>query len=252
MGTAIAKALKQNFEPLSRLAVSERDPAKHEKFAALEIDVTDSNAEACRDADVVILAVKPQDFGAVEIGGKLKGDALVVSIMAGVEIEKIREILDGHSYIARVMPNLPALVSEGISGFYAPDLEPEQKKIVCEILKTFGDAVEVENEDDMDKITALSGSGPAYVFYFIETLRDAGVGLGLEKDAAEKLALKTVLGSAKFAEIDIASLEELRGRVTSKGGTTEKALQVLEKHGLKEIMREAVEAAYKRAKELSD
>ena len=246
MGTAIAKALNEKF----KVIVSERDPLKHAKFSELEIDVTDSNIRACEDADVVILAVKPQDFADLDVGGHLKGDAVVVSIMAGVGIEKIREVLGGHKFIARVMPNLPALISEGISGFYAPDLDPAQKSLVCDILRTFGEEVEVENEDDINKITAISGSGPAYVFYFIKALSDAGVSLGLKPAVAHKLALKTALGASKYASFD--TLEGLIKRVASKGGTTEKALQVFDNRDLANIVEQAAEAAYKRAKELSN
>lgn len=250
MGGAIAKALKQNFNELSSLVVSDRDPAKHAAFSELEVDVTDSNADAVTDSDVVILAVKPQQIGDLEIAGKLKGDAIVISIMAGVPIEKIREILDGHSYIARVMPNLPALISEGMSGFYAPDLTGEQKSVVVGILKSFGDEIELKSEDEIDKITAISGSGPAYVFYFLEAMTDAGVELGFGEETAKKLALKTLLGSGKYAKVASESFSELREKVTSKGGATEKALQVLNNYGFKKSLVEAINSAYKKAKEL--
>lgn len=248
MGTLIAKALNEKF----RVTVSERDPLKHAKFSELEIDVTDSNIHACEDADVVILAVKPQDFSALDICGHLQGDAVVISIMAGVGIDKIRDVLGGHKFIARVMPNLPAFISEGISGFCAPDLNTDQKVLVHDILSALGEVVEVENEDDIDKVTAISGSGPAYVFYFIKALSDAGTGLGLPFETAHKLALKTVFGASKYAFLDTSSLEDLIKRVASKGGTTEKALQVFDDRAFTKIIDEAAKAAYKRAKELSD
>lgn len=250
MGSAIAKALKEKL-PCS-LCVSEHDVSKHKFFNEIEVDVTDSNIDVCKDSDVVILAVKPQDFASIGIAGKLKGDAIIISIMAGVKVAVVRKILDGHKYIARVMPNLPALISEGISGFYAPFLNAGQKKIVVSVLKTLGDVVEVSDEDDINKITAISGSGPAYIFYFIKALRDSGVALGLSSEISYKLALKTALGASKYAALDTASLDELVKRVASKGGTTEKALQVFDNHDFAGIIDQVVKAAYKRAKELSN
>ena len=251
MGTAIASGLKRSFDALSSLTVCERNVDRHESLRSLEIDVTESNTNACKDADVVLLAVKPQDFESLNIADDLKEDAIVISIMAGVSMRKIRTVLNDHGPIVRVMPNLPALIGKGVSGFFASNLSPDQKQTVESILKTLGLAVEVKEEDDIDKITALSGSGPAYVFYFLESLRDAAVDLGLDKQTAENLALETLLGSAEYFKNGTSSLEELRERVTSKGGTTEKALQVLHNCGFKESLAQATKAAYERAKELS-
>ena len=250
MGTAIASGLKRGFDALSSLIISEKNTDRHAELRELEIDVTDSNVEACKDADVILLAVKPQDFEALDVGN-LKKDAIVISIMAGVSMRKIRTALADHELVVRVMPNLPALIGKGVSGFFAPSLNDSQKQIIKAILTTLGSAVEVETEDDIDKVTALSGSGPAYIFYFLESLRDAGTDLGLDKDTAEKLALETMLGSAEYFKNGTASLEELRDRVTSKGGTTEKALQVLHNCGFKKSLAQAVKVAYERAKELS-
>jgi pyrroline-5-carboxylate reductase len=195
--------------------------------------------------DVALLAVKPQDI--LEVMPQVESK-LVISIAAGVSLEKLQA--GSEVPVVRVMPNTPALVGQGASGWVASsDTTDEQKDLIKKMLESFGVAIEVKNDDEIDAVTALSGSGPAYVFHFLESLIAGAKELGLNEEDAKKLAVQTVLGSAELAknETDIA---QLRKNVTSKGGTTEKALSALREGGFESLINKAMQAAYARAKEL--
>jgi pyrroline-5-carboxylate reductase len=210
------------------------------------------NPIAVAGADVVVLSVKPQVFPSVwpEIETALKSDALVISIMAGVPSKKIA---GGKPIrVVRVMPNTPSLVGEGASGISAgafangPDLQIAEK-----LMGAVGKTVIVK-EDEIDAVTALSGSGPAYVFYLLEGMLAAADQMGLEKGASRELALATVIGAAKLMEETGEDADELRRKVTSKGGTTEAALNTMEEHGVKDSVVAALLAAQTRSKELAN
>jgi pyrroline-5-carboxylate reductase len=176
---------------------------------------------------------------------------LVISIAAGITIEALSRWLEGHGRIVRCMPNTPALVGAGITALYAaPGVAEQDRKKAETILRAAGEAVWVPEERLLDAVTAVSGSGPAYVFWFIEQLAAAAVELGIAEPEAKKLALHTVLGSAKLAAGSAESPEILRKNVTSKGGTTEAALNVFAQEQLAERLRRAVKAASDRAAEL--
>jgi pyrroline-5-carboxylate reductase len=255
MGQAIARALKEKFEVnAAEIMVSDIDPKKLEDLRELEIDITDKNIKAVDNANVVILAVKPQHLDELlkEIKPHLKENQILLSIAAGVKISKIKDLTDNKN-IVRVMPNLPAQIGEGASVWTAsPDMDIEEKDVIKDILKCFGKEFEVENEDQIDIATALSGSGPAYVFYFMECLANGAAFLGMPEGLAVNLAKQTLLGASKFADISSDTLEELRKKVTSKGGTTEAALKYLDQHDFKKILTYAVKSAYDRAKELGE
>jgi pyrroline-5-carboxylate reductase len=212
------------------------------------------NAAAVEDADVVVLAVKPQrlDHVLADLRGSVKSTALVVSIVAGATIEKIAVGLD-HDVIVRSMPNTPAQIGEGITVWTAAEaVSGAQKETAREILTAFGDEIFLDEERFLDMATALSGTGPAYVFLFMEAMVDAGVHLGFSRRVAEVLVAKTVRGSVDFYSKpdDSTHLARLRNQVTSPGGTSAAALYYLEKAGFRTAISRAIWAAYERSREL--
>ena len=211
-----------------------------------------SNAEAAQGAHVVVLSVKPQVLPAVlrELGGRLRADQLVVSIVAGAPLAVLREGLD-HATIVRAMPNTPAQIGMGITAWCAATgVERDQRDRAKAILGALGEEIEVEEEGMVDMATALSGTGPTYVFLLMEALVDAGVHLGFSRRVAEELVLRTVEGSAAFARTSGRHLAELRNMVTSPGGTSAAAIYELEKGTMRTVLSRAVYAAFVRTREL--
>jgi pyrroline-5-carboxylate reductase len=202
----------------------------------------------------VVLAVKPQQMReAARALAPLLRSQLVITIAAGIRVKDLSRWLGGYERIVRVMPNTPALALAGISGLYAhPAVSAGERAAAQRVLGAVGTTVWLEREEDLDAMTAVSGSGPAYVFYFMEALELAARELGLGADAARKLALETFAGSAKLAAQAGEPLEALRGRVTSRGGTTERALGSMEADRVKEAIVRAVRAAAERSRELGD
>lgn len=212
------------------------------------------NAAAARQADVVVLSVKPQRLEKVLEGmhGELQPHALVLSIVAGARIEKIQTGL-GHELVVRSMPNTPAQIGEGITVWTAaPGVSDSQREITRGILGAMGQDVFVEEETYLDMATALSGTGPAYVFLFMEAMVDAGVHLGFPRRIAEQLVAQTVRGSVDYytQNDDPLHLARLRNQVTSPGGTSAAALYYLEKAGFRTALSRAIWAAYERSREL--
>jgi pyrroline-5-carboxylate reductase len=218
----------------------------------LGIKVTSDNRAVCDFAEVIILAVKPQILDSVveEIAKKLGKLKLLVSVAAGVSLARIEGHLAQGARVVRVMPNIPCVVGAGASG-YAGGAHATAKDLenVGLILNSFGVALSVE-EKYLDAVTGLSGSGPAYVFLFIESLADGGVQVGLSRDVALKLALQTVYGSARMALESTKHLAELKDEVTSPGGTTIAGLYALEQKGFRGAVMEAVASATRRSQEL--
>jgi pyrroline-5-carboxylate reductase len=212
--------------------------------------VTD-NSSAVHEADVVLLSVKPQRLSEVMKGLKgIRSDALIVSIIAGATIKKISSGLK-HKAIVRSMPNTPGQIGEGITVWAASrEVTEEQQVMTRSILGALGEEVFVEDESYLDMATALSGSGPAYVFLFTEALIDAGVHMGFPRRIAEQLVLQTIKGSASFYEGASRHPATLRNQVTSPGGTSAEALYYLEKAGFRTAISRAVWAAYQRSLEL--
>jgi len=212
------------------------------------------NVAAVNQADVVVLSVKPQQLDKVlaELRTLIKPSALVHSTVAGAPIEKIAEGL-AHSCVVRSMPNTPAQIGEGITVWTAmPSVSAEQKEMARQILFALGDEIFVEEETYLDYATALSGTGPAYVFLFMEAMVDAGVHLGFPRRIAEQLVAKTVRGSVDYywGREDPLHLASLKNQVTSPGGTTAYALYYLEKAGFRTAISRAIWAAYERSREL--
>lgn len=257
MGSAIVQAVlrqtPRRFETVNVFDLNTEKRAILEEKGALALaSLEDLGID---DESVVLVAVKPQDLTPVlqALRPQWKPRALLISIAAGVPLRRLQEE-SGHSAVVRVMPNTPAMIGAGASGWFAAEVvTADHKQAVEDLLQSFGIAFEVSSEDELDKLTALSGSGPAYVFYFLEALVQGGVSLGLSSEMSHALAIQTVVGSAALAQKeshDEMSLQTLRANVTSKGGTTERAIATLDQHELKKTISEAMHAAYRRAKEL--
>ncbi len=218
------------------------------------LDCSDNNHEALDGADLVVLSVKPQNLGDVmaNLRGYTGSEQTLVSIVAGAKLDTLIQGLDQPA-VVRVMPNTPAQIRAGMSVWTASPSVPEDKKEATrEILSTLGEETYVEDEKLIDMATALSASGPAYVFLFIESLIDAGVYLGMTRDMARRLVLQTVLGSTRLVKESEKHPAELKDMVTSPGGTTAEALLALEKGGFRESILKAVIAAYERSKVLGE
>jgi pyrroline-5-carboxylate reductase len=262
MGAAMIGGLTRSGVPAQNIRVVEISEEGRSRLQATGVHVFgEASPEAVQGADVVVLAVKPQQLQAVaiDLGHKLAAGQIVLSIAAGIRLTDLARWLDNEAAniaMVRAMPNTPALVGAGVTGLYsfppATLLSPVQRGNVEQIIDAVGSFVWVNSEEEMDAVTAISGSGPAYVFYFIEALQQAGVELGLPEATARQLALETFLGAAKLAHESSESAATLRARVTSKNGTTERALLSMEANRVKQHIIEAAKAAALRSKELGD
>lgn len=224
----------------------------HQRFG---INITQNNLEAVQQADIVVLAVKPQvlAIAANAIAPAVQErNPLVISIAAGISLQCLQQWLGNAVSIVRCMPNMPALVGCGATGMYADSAVPQmQRQQAQTLMEAVGIAVWLEEEAWLDIVTALSGSGPAYFFLMMEALVDAAVSLGLPAELAQVLAVHTALGSARMAEQNKARLPLLRQQVTSPGGTTEQALNVLESGGIRQLLAAALNAAKQKSAELT-
>jgi len=210
--------------------------------------------DALAQADLVVIAVKPQQMReAVAPLARLLCDALVISVAAGIRARDLSRWLGGHRRIVRAMPNTPALIGKGVTGLAAlADTSEADRAIADRVLGAVGPTVWVDDERLLDAVTAVSGSGPAYVFLFMEAMQDAAVALGLDARQARELTLHTVAGAAQLALQAEEPPATLRERVTSKGGTTAAALTVMEAGGLRKLVAAAIEAAQHRSVEMGD
>jgi len=257
-GGTMAEALIRGLlgkELATRQQIAASDPLDERRTHLSEqlgIKAFSCNLNAIAGARIVVLAIKPQVLATVlkELAGKIDRDTLTVTIVAGARVDTIRSGL-GTSAVVRIMPNTPGQVGEGISVWTASrEVSRSQTDQAREIVCALGDEVYVEDEDYLDMATALSGSGPAYVFYFAEALIDAGVRMGFSRAVARKLVLQTVRGSAIFAQETGLHPAVLRNMVTSPGGTTAAALHELDRGGLRAAVSQAVWAAYQKARNL--
>ncbi|MGQ9516974.1 MAG: pyrroline-5-carboxylate reductase [Anaerolineae bacterium] len=229
----------------------ERGEYLHSRYG---IQATTNNVEAVRDADIVVLSIKPQVLPKVlkELHDKPREDALILSIVAGAKIRVISQGL-GRDAVVRAMPNTPARVGMGMTVWtatpHATELQIAQAR---QILSALGDEIYMEDEEYLDMATALSGTGPAYVFFFMEALIDAGVHLGFSRRIAQQLVLKTIEGSVEIAKQTGLHPVELRNSVTSPGGTTAEALYQLEKGGMRTVLSKAIWAAYQKSRYLGE
>lgn len=254
MANALVGGLRAKGAAAADLSVIEVSPAARERIAVHGVPVSTAPDATTGGAEVLVLAVKPQDMkrALAVVAGSAHGK-LVVSIAAGIRVAALSRWLGGHGRIVRCMPNTPALVGAGMTGLYAEEqVGAEDRRRAEEILRAVGEVVWVADERLLDPVTALSASGPAYVFWFIEQLAAFGEKAGIAREDAHKLALHTVLGAAQLAAGSGEPPAVLRKNVTSKGGTTEAALNVFEKERLAERFRKALEAASRRGAEMGD
>ena len=254
MGEAmIAALIRKRIATPRDITVSDAAEARRRHLAGKhDVRTTAGNRRAASGADVVVLAVKPQIAPTVlaELKGRLKPGQLVVSIMAGVSIETMRKGLN-HKAIVRSMPNTPARIGEGMTVWTAtPEVTASQRRAAAAVLGAMGKEMAVDDERYLDMATAVSGSGPAYLFYFVEAFMEAAVSIGWTQEQARELVMSTVLGAAHLLQETDEDASELRRQVTSPGGTTAAAIGALEAGGFKELVAKAVTAAHERAKEL--
>ncbi|MDF1688505.1 MAG: pyrroline-5-carboxylate reductase [Cycloclasticus sp.] len=257
MASSLIGGLVSNGYPADKITVADLDAEKLTYLSkTFGINNTQDSGALAANVDILVLAVKPQHMQPVAEGAGLAikdKKPVVVSIAAGIRVDALDRWLGGNFPIVRCMPNTPALVKTGATGLYASaQVNNSQKDQVESLLRAVGVTVWVENENELDAVTALSGSGPAYFFMMMEALEAAGIEAGLSQKTAQLLTQETALGAAKMALESSESAGVLRQRVTSPGGTTERAIGVMEKQGLSDILQAAVLAAKERSIELSD
>jgi len=252
-GSLIGGLLKAEYKP-DNIRASDSTPDGKDK--QLGIQVIGNNQDIAAWADIIILAVKPQVLKSVcrQITEQVRErQPLIISIAAGIRSNSITGWLDAEVACIRVMPNTPALVGLAMSGLYAnPQTSQAQIDTATEIMQTVGQVTQFGNEDMIDAVTAVSGSGPAYFFLFMEAMIEAAKQQGLSQDDASSLVLQTALGAATMAVQADVDTVELRRRVTSPGGTTERAIQTMQESNIMQIIRDAISAATQRSVELSN
>lgn len=257
MGSSLLGGLINKNYAAGQLWATDSDAEKlHSLKQQFKIHTTTNNVEAVKTADVVIFAVKPQILQDVseELASSIqKGNPLIISIVSGIRETNIQKWLGGGIPIVRTMPNTPALIGCGASALYANQyVSAQQRQLAESILCAVGIVVWLEEEQLIDAVTAVSGSGPAYFFLVIEALLNAAEKLGLTAETARLLVLQTAYGAARMALESNKQVVELRRNVTSPGGTTEQAIRVFEEKNIRGIFLEALQAAANRARELGD
>jgi len=256
MATSIVGGLLESGYPAARIRAADPYPASLERLrGTAPVATFADNGEAAAGADVVILAVKPQVMAAAcgALAPALAGgSALVISIAAGITVASLQRWLGAGTAVVRCMPNTPALLRCGASGLYASaQVSAAQRQYAARILAAVGSVEWLPTEHSLDAVTALSGSGPAYFFLFTEAMIEAGRQLGLDADTATHLAQQTALGAARMGLESDVDLVELRRRVTSPGGTTQAAVESFEAAGLRQLVKDAMQAAAERAAEMA-
>ena len=241
----------------SLITVAEPNSDAREQLAAKGLNTVDPTTDAKAaiiDADIVVLAVKPQVMKPV-VGAFADAldKQLVISVAAGLSTEILSDMLGGYGNIVRAMPNTPAMIQMGATGLYGTDdISAEQKQLATAVMEASGLVMWVENEEHMHAVTAVSGSAPAYMFYFIESMVDGAVALGLDKEQASALAMQTMLGAAKMAMGSEDAPSELRRKVTSPNGTTQAAIESMQANEIGRQIGEAMQACYDRSQALSE
>lgn len=256
MASSLIGGLVHRGYPAANIRASDPVAASRDTLASkFGISVTADNSEACDSADIIVLAVKPQILKdvAATVAPSLQGQPVVVSIAAGIPVSALENWLGTDTAIVRCMPNTPALVHTGASGLFANTrVKDLQKSQVEALFSAVGSVTWLDSEQAIDAVTALSGSGPAYFFLLMEAMENAGVELGLDRNAARALTLQTALGAATMAHGSDVDTAELRRRVTSPGGTTEQAIKQFNDGGFSNLVNQAMTAACKRAAEMAE
>ena len=241
----------------SLITVADPSSEAREQLAAKGLNTVDPTADAKAaviDADIVVLAVKPQVMKAVVSSfADVLDNQLVISVAAGLSTELLSDMLGGYDNIVRAMPNTPAMIQMGATGLYGTDdISAEQKQLATAVMEASGLVMWVEDEAHMHAVTAVSGSAPAYMFYIIEAMVDGAVALGLDKEQASALAMQTMLGAAKMAMGSEDAPSELRRKVTSPNGTTQAAIESMQANDIGRQIGEAMQACYDRSQALSE
>jgi len=257
MGRAlIGGLLRHGMRPEQITVAESKEAARAALSLELGVAATADNAAAIGKADLIVLAVKPQDAGAVLSAlapGLQQRRPIVLSIAAGVRIQALQSWCGAGVPVIRAMPNRPAFVGAGVTGLFAPpEIGASQRAIAAQVMQSVGEVVWVATEEALDVVTALSGSGPAYFFFLAEAMMQAGVELGLPVDTARRLAIATLHGAGLLAQGSDGDLTRLRAEVTSKGGTTEAAVNTLQAADFNEIVSRAITAATRRGRELAE
>lgn len=237
------------------ITVSDPNPDNREQLQAKGINTIDSakNPLDALMADVVVLAVKPQIMSTVLADfSQVLDKQLIISVAAGLSTDSLTKMLNGYQNIVRAMPNTPAMVQAGATGLYATDsIDEQEKQLATELMGASGLVIWVDDEEQLHAVTAVSGSAPAYFFYFIESVIQGGIDLGLSQEQASALAMQTALGAAKMSIHSDDTPEQLRRKVMSPGGTTEAAVHSLQADKVNELIGKAIQACVKRSREMS-
>lgn len=254
MAYALISGLINNGFSAQNIKVSDTNEVLlSQRQADFGVEVFTNNTQLARQCDVIVFAVKPQTLPTVckELQAHITHKPLIISIATGAKSTSINHWLGGNTSIVRSMPNTPALLGKGATGMTANNaVTDEQKKITEQILGSVGQCFWVKNEEMLDAVTALSGSGPAYFFLMIESITNAGIALGLDEKTAKKLSIQTALGASMMANQSDDSVHELRTKVTSKNGTTQAAIESFQNQNFEAIISHAMRAAFDRAKEI--
>lgn len=253
MAQALIGGLLAQGLPATRITVSEPVEAIRNVLVDKGIQLTENNLAAVEQADIIVLAVKPQVIASVlePLAGKIKNQ-LIISIAAGVNVATLSRFLNGYDRIVRAMPNTPALIQSGATGLFANIAVSDQDRIqAAKVLGAAGLVIWVDEERKLDAVTAVSGSGPAYFFYLMEAMIQAGKDLGLDERTATTLTLQTALGAAQMAVTSEQGPTQLRKNVTSPNGTTQAAIETLDAHQVSQFIQQALAAASKRSEELA-
>lgn len=255
MATALIGGLLGKGFTATQISVVEINASNRAKLQHdFSVRVTESLAEGVQGSDCIVLAVKPQQLREVaqQLASSLKPQQLIISIAAGIRAKDLARWLKVRN-VVRAMPNTPALIQSGMTGLYAlPEVNAAQCEQAQNILLAVGETLWVQDEVMLDAVTAISGSGPAYVFYLIEALQQAAIHQGFTAEQARQLSLSTFLGASKLAACSDDEVGVLRAKVTSKNGTTERALISLANHHVAEHIAQAVQAAADRSREMGD
>ncbi|STX29657.1 pyrroline-5-carboxylate reductase [Legionella beliardensis] len=251
----LAKALIEGLKHNKALQLFATSPSLPAAFNTKGVSTHFNNSAFIKDADVIVLAVKPPQIIPIltEISALLPENCVLISVAAGISLSTIAAYCPPKQAIVRCMPNTPIAVGKGATAFIANDYvsKKQQDTIEC-LFKPLSITAWLQREDEINAITALSGSGPAYMFYFLEALIHAGEQVGLSRSLAQSFAKQTALGALSLLDANHLSLEELRQKVTSKGGTTAAALDVLQEHNFADLIFQAIKAAYDRAKAMNE
>jgi pyrroline-5-carboxylate reductase len=255
MATSLISGLINKGQNPATIWASDPSEVCRSKTAALGVNVSEDNNEIAHNADVIVIAVKPQALKQVALPLKalLEGtNKVVISIAAGVDLTSLQAWLGDSIAIVRCMPNTPSLLGLGATGLYGNgNTTTAQKELASSILNAVGVSVWVDDEAALDAVTAVSGSGPAYYFLLMEAMQEVGIKMGLDAQTSKLLTLQTALGAAQMALDSDVEVDELRRRVTSPAGTTEQAVNTFEAGGLRELVEKAMNNCAKRAREMA-